>query len=64
MKVLNSYEKIIKTIAFFLAFVYVKCNRVARSCSDIGDQAESCAQLFLLKRNDMNSVVDSGKVIL
>ena len=41
--------KIIKTIAIFLSFEYTICNRVARSLLDIGDQAESCAQLFYVK---------------
>ena len=41
--------KIIKTIAIFLLFEYTTCNRVARSLLDIGDQAESCAQLFYVK---------------
>jgi len=41
--------KIIKTIAIFLFFEYTKCNRVARSLLDIGDQAETCAQLFYVK---------------
>ena len=39
----------IKTIAIFLSFEYTICNRVARSLLDIGDQAESCAQLFYVK---------------
>lgn len=42
-------KKIIKTIAFFLCFEYTICNRVARSLLDIGDQAETCAQLFYVK---------------
>ena len=41
--------KIIKTIAIFLIFEYTICNRVARSRFGIGDQAESCAQLFYVK---------------
>ena len=41
--------KNIKTIAIFLSFEYTICNRVARSLLDIGDQAESCAQLFYVK---------------
>ena len=41
--------KIIKTIAIFLFFEYTKCNRVARSLLDIGDLAETCAQLFYVK---------------
>nr|DAO27768.1 MAG TPA: hypothetical protein [Caudoviricetes sp.] len=28
---------------------YTECNRVARCSFDIGDQAESCAQLFYIK---------------
>ena len=42
-------RKNIKTIAIFLSFEYTICNRVARSLLDIGDQAESCAQLFYVK---------------
>ena len=42
-------RKKIKTIAIFLSFEYTICNRVARSLLDIGDQAESCAQLFYVK---------------
>lgn len=42
-------KKIIKTIAFFGDFKYNKYNRVARSLLDIGDQAETCAQLFYVK---------------
>ena len=42
-------KKIIKTIAFFGVFKYTKCNRVARGLFDIGDQAETCAQLFYVK---------------
>ena len=38
-----------KSIAFFCIFEYTKCNRVARSLLDIGDQAETCAQLFYVK---------------
>lgn len=41
--------KIIKTIATFLCFEYTICNRVARSHFGIGDQAETCAQLFYFK---------------
>ena len=41
--------KITKSIAFFCIFEYTKCNRVARSLLDIGDQAETCAQLFYVK---------------
>ena len=37
------------SIAFFDIFEYTKCNRVARSPMDIGDQAETCAQLFYIK---------------
>ena len=33
-------------------FEYTKCNRVARSLLDIGDQAETCAQLFYFKDCD------------
>lgn len=39
----------IKTIAIFLSFEYTIYNRVARSLLDIGDQAESYAQLFYVK---------------
>ena len=42
-------RKNIKTIAIFLSFEYTICNRVARSLLDIGDQAESCTQLFYVK---------------
>ena len=42
-------KKIIKTIAIFLLFEYTICNRVARSLFGIGDQAETCAQLFYVK---------------
>ena len=42
-------QKVEKTIAFFYIFEYTKCNRVARSLLDIGDQAETCAQLFYVK---------------
>ena len=41
--------KIIKTIAISWLFEYTICNRVARSLLDIGDQAESCTQLFYIK---------------
>jgi len=41
--------KIVKIIAIFLLFEYTICNRVARSLFDIGDQAETCAQLFYVK---------------
>ena len=41
--------KIIKTIAIFLLFEYTTSNRVARSLCGIGDQAETCAQLFYVK---------------
>lgn len=41
--------KIIKTIAIFWLFEYTICNRVARSLFGIGDQAETCAQLFYVK---------------
>ena len=40
---------VVKIIAIFLSFEYTICNRVARSLLDIGDQAESCAQLFYVK---------------
>ena len=46
MKIRKKYKK---TIAIFLSFEYTICNRVARSLLDIGDQAESCAQLFYVK---------------
>lgn len=42
-------RKKIKTIAIFLSFEYTIYNRVARSLLDIGDQAESHAQLFYVK---------------
>ena len=35
-----------KTIACLLRVGYTECNRVAQCSFDIGDQAESCAQLF------------------
>lgn len=38
-----------KTIAIFLLFEYTICNRVARSLFGIGNQAETCAQLFYVK---------------
>ena len=41
--------KIIKTIAISGLFEYTICNRVARSLFGIGDQAETCAQLFYVK---------------
>ena len=41
--------KIVKIIAIFLLFEYTICNRVARSLFGIGDQAETCAQLFYVK---------------
>ena len=43
------FSKKIKTIAIFLLFEYTICNRVARSLFGIGDQAETCAQLFYVK---------------
>lgn len=46
MRIRKKYKK---TIAIFLSFEYTICNRVARSLLDIGDQAESCAQLFYVK---------------
>lgn len=45
----NFCVKIIKIIAFLYTFEYTKCNRVARSLLDIGDQAETSAQLFYFK---------------
>lgn len=36
-------------IAFLLDITYTISNRVARSLIDIGDQAESCTQLFYVK---------------
>ena len=41
--------KIIKLLQFFVFFEYIICNRVARSLFGIGDQAETCAQLFYVK---------------
>ena len=38
-----------KNYCNFSEFEYTICNRVARSLLDIGDQAESCAQLFYVK---------------
>lgn len=40
-----------KTIAFLITIAYNNSNRVARSLSDIGDQAESRAQLFYFKED-------------
>lgn len=48
-EMLRKYGKNIKTIAIFLSSEYTIRNRVARSLLDIGDQAESCAQLFYVK---------------
>lgn len=39
-----------KNYCNFSEFEYTICNRVARSLLDIGDQAESCAQLFYVKK--------------
>ena len=50
MEMRKKCGKNIKTIAIFLSFEYTICNRVARSLLDIGDQAESCAQLFYVKQ--------------
>lgn len=47
----NIFAKIEKTIVFLHKYAYTNCNRVARSLYDIGDQAESCAQLFYVKEN-------------
>ena len=49
LNVIDFSKKIIKTIAIFLLFEYTICNRVARSLFGIGDQAETCAQLFYVK---------------
>ena len=38
-----------KNYCNFLVFKYTICNRVARSLFGIGDQAETCAQLFYVK---------------
>ena len=46
--------KIIKTIAIFCFFEYTICNKVARSLFGIGDQAETCAQLFYVKEKNAN----------
>ena len=48
-EMLRKCGKNIKTIAIFLSSEYTMRNRVARSLLDIGDQAESCAQLFYVK---------------
>lgn len=48
-EMLRKCGKNIKTIAIFLNSEYTIRNRVARSLLDIGDQAESCAQLFYVK---------------
>ena len=48
-EMLRKCGKNIKTIAIFLFFEYIICNRVARSLFGIGDQAETCAQLFYVK---------------
>ena len=42
-------QKNVKTIACLLRVGYTEYNRVARCSFDIGDQAESCAQLFYVK---------------
>ena len=47
--VLMKMRKKIKTIACLLRVGYTKCNRVAQCFFDIGDQAETCAQLFYVK---------------
>ena len=49
LNVIDFSKKIIKTIAIFFFFLYTICNRVARSLFGIGDQAETCAQLFYVK---------------
>ena len=46
--------KIIKTIAISWLFEYTICNRVARSLFGIGDQAETCAQLFYVRSDFMD----------
>ena len=48
-EMLRKCGKNIKTIAIFLNSEYTIRNRVARSLLDIGDQAESCAQLSYVK---------------
>lgn len=42
-------KEIIKTVAFFLGFEYTEFNRIDQSHFDIGNQAETCAQLFCYK---------------
>lgn len=38
-----------KNYCMFIGGGYTECNRVARCSFDIGDQAESCTQLFYIK---------------
>ena len=47
-------KKNIKTIACLLRVGYTECNRVAQCSFDIGDQAETCAQLFYVKEKNAN----------
>lgn len=42
-------KKFWKIVAIFFFLEYTIDNRVARSLLDIGDQAETCAQLFYVK---------------
>ena len=44
-----TFEENNKNYCIFLFFEYTICNRVARSRFGIGDQAETCAQLFYVK---------------
>ncbi len=44
-------RKNMKSIAFLFFFEYTERNRVTRNLFDIGDQAETCAQLFFVKEN-------------
>lgn len=40
-----------KGIACLLRVGYTKCNRVARCSCGVGNQAETCAQLFYVKES-------------
>ena len=53
---IKTFEKNNKNYCIFLLFEYTICNRVARSRFGIGDQAETCAQLFLLGRDLMDFI--------
>ena len=51
LNVIDFSKKIIKTIAIFLLFEYTICNRVARSLLEIGDKAETCADIYYFKES-------------